>query len=182
MTTDVAAAWDGFRDTLEMYGDAVTLLNPPCSVAELAIFEQRFNLALPPALTALLALNNGQRIDERGAEAGLFKSLSGWNVYERHVFLSIQEIAIAYQTFISDEVLVAEFGRNEIPFAVATGRKTYSPKNYKEAFCINSLTGAVSLIWTQYFDPLNPPEWQVQKFKRAESLSEFIEKQTGQYN
>lgn len=182
MTTDLVAAWNGFRDTLEMYGDAVTLLNPPCSVDEIVAVEHICNVTLPPALQALLALNNGQRIDERGAEAGLFKSLSGWNVYERHVFLSIQEIPIAYQTFMNDEVLAAEFGRNEIPFAVATGRKTYSPKDYREAFCINSLTGAVSLIWTQYYDPMNPPEWQVQKFKRAKSLTEFIEKQTGQYN
>ena len=40
-------------------------------------------------------LNNGQRIDDEGIKKGIFKSVSGWDVYQRHVFLSLEEIRLA---------------------------------------------------------------------------------------
>jgi hypothetical protein len=123
-----------------------------------------------------LALNNGQKSGAEPSENGIFKSVSGWDVYERQVFLGIGGIAKAYKTFVEDEVLVDEFGTSEIPFAVAG-----DSSEYKEAFCINRSSQAVSLIWTQYFDPSNPPEWQVYRFERAKSLTEFIEKQIELY-
>ncbi len=224
MTASLAAAWERFKDVSTCGNNAVSLLNPPCSVDEMVAVENISNVTLPPALKALLAMNNGQRMDEQKPEAGLlkgiaaraiekihfplpnmlikllelnigrrvcerevnrgiFKSVHGWDVYEKHIFLSVQAIGIAYQAFVNDEVLAAEFGLNEIPFAVAViQQETCSPEHYKEAFCINSMTGVVSLILTQYYDPNLPPEWLVYKLKRAESLTEFIEKQIEQYN
>jgi len=181
MITDVVAAWDGFRDTLKMYGNVVTLLNPPCSVAEIVLFEQRFNLTLPLALKSLLALNNGQRVEKREGRSGLFKSISGWDNYEKYVFLPLEEIGSAYQTFVDDGILVEEFGFGEIPFAVDETTRGYSPRNYRQAYCINSATGAVSLIYTSCWDPWLPPAWQLMKHERGKSLTEFIEKQIEYY-
>ena len=138
--------------------------------------ERKFDFELPATLKALLALNNGQRIDDEGTKKGIFKSISGWDNYERHVFLGIREIETAYKTFIDDKVLLTEFGVSEIPFAVAG-----SSTQYKEVFCINHSTGIVSLIWADHIDPFNPAEWQVQKFIRAESLMKFIDRQIELY-
>jgi len=176
MTTDIIEIWEQFRGVLKLYGDAFLLLNPPCSHSQIHEFEKLYNLPLPDMLQTLLGLNNGQIINQEGSKKGVFKSISGWNTYERHVFLSITEIKTAYETFIGDQVLLTEFGDREIPFAVAG-----APSRYREAFCIDQLTGKVSLIWTQYVDPLNPPEWQVQKFKRGDSVTQFIEKQIELY-
>lgn len=175
-TEPMVEAWEQFKGALECYGNALSLLKPPCSVEHIQKAESRFNLGLPNTLKKLLTLNNGQLVDDRGAKSGLFKSVSGWDVYERHIFLDIEGIETAYKTFIDDKLLTDEFGLNEIPFAVAG-----SPKHYREAFCINCSTHAVSLIRTEVFDPFSPPEWQVWKFNRAETLMEFIEKQIELY-
>ena len=45
----------------------------------------------------------------------------------------------------------------------------------------SNLRNISSLIWTQHIDPMSPPEWQVKKFMRAKSLTEFIEKQIELY-
>jgi hypothetical protein len=180
MSTDIVKAWEQFTHVLKIY-NAHLLLNPPYTAEQFQEVDRNFNFDFPSPLKSLLALNDGQRIDDEGIKKGVFKSVSGWNVYERHIFLSLEEIKKAYKSFIGDEVLVEEFGTNEIPFAIAVSPVPYSHIQYKEAFCINSSTGAISLIWTQYIDPMNPPEWQVAKFRRAESLIEFIEKQTELY-
>jgi hypothetical protein len=176
MTTDLVETWGQFSEVLKRYGKAYSLLNLPYSVEQIQAVEKKFNFELPGTLKSLLALNNGQQVGDEDNKSGIFKSVSGWNVYERHVFLGIEAIKTAYATFIQDPILVAEFGANEIPFAVAG-----SPTQFREAFCIHAKTGKVSLIWTQYVDPFNPPEWQVQKFKRGESLIQFIEKQIELY-
>jgi len=176
VTAPMVEAWERFKDILECYCNALSLLNPPCSAEHIQKIENRFNLELPHTLKILLTLNNGQLVDDRGAKSGLFKSISGWDIYERHIFLDIEGIGTAYNTFIDNKLLTDEFGVNEIPFAVAG-----SPKHYREAFCINCSTQAVSLIKTAVWDPWMPPEWQVHKLNRAESLMEFIEKQIGLY-
>jgi hypothetical protein len=176
MTTQVVEVWEQFQSILNRYGRVYSYLNPPCSPDQILAAESLNNIAFPEALISLLCLNNGQQIGNESFKLGIFKSFSGWDAYKRHLFLGVDEIGTAYQTFISDPVLLSEFGTNEIPFAVAG-----SPTQFSEAFCIHSLTGAVSLIWTEYVDPFNPPEWQVQKFHRAETLTKFIAKQIELY-
>ncbi len=172
MAPDIAESWEQFRQVLEVYGDVHLVLNPPCSTGQIREVETRLGFELPPSLKALLAINNGQRVNSNRVKKGIFKSVSGWDVYERHIFLGIREIETAYRTFIGDSVLRSEFGVSEIPFAVAG-----SPREYREAFCLNRSTGVVSLIWTEHADPFNPAEWQAKKFTRAEFLAEFIQKQ-----
>jgi len=177
MKPDITQTWTQFQEVLKRIGKANSLLNPPCAPQSPRAFEDRFSIQLPEPLKTLLAINNGQVVTGDGSKNGIFKSVSGWDVYERHIFLGIEGIAIAYQVFTSDSLLLAEFGSHEIPFAVAG-----SPSRYREAFCVHAVTGAVSLIWTEISDPFNPPEWQVQRFRRSDSLAEFIEKQIEFYN
>ena len=177
MITDLTQTWTHFQEVIKRYGKASSLLNPPCAPSSLSEFDDRFPIRLPELLKTLLAINNGQEVTGEGRKNGIFKSVSGWDVYKRHVFLTIEGIETAYKVFIEDTVLLAEFGGSEIPFAVAG-----IPGQYSEAFCIDALTGAVSLIWTEISDPFNPPEWQVQKFHRADSLQAFIEQQIELYH
>jgi hypothetical protein len=181
MSTEIVETWKRFIDVLKLYSNAHLLLNSPASTDEIQNVEGEINLELPSTLKSLLALNNGQLIDDEGMMKGIFKSISGWDIYERHVFLSVRGISNAYKSLIDNKVLVEEFGIHEVPFAVALRLTPYSQIQYKEAFCINSLTGIVSLIWTQPIDPINPPEWQIAKFRRAGSLKEFIERQIELY-
>jgi hypothetical protein len=173
VTAELIENWERFTGILKRYGRG---LNPPCAPAQIRETEQQLNYELPLMLKTLLSLNNGQLMDAVGIKNGIFKSLSGWGVYERHIFLDIAGIQTAYQVFCGDGVLLAEFGRDEIPFAVAG-----KPERYKEAFCIHWLTGSISLIWTDYVDPFNPPEWQVQLFPRAGTLAQFVQKQIELY-
>lgn len=172
MAPDVAESWQQFRQVLAVYGEVHLMLNPPCSTEQIHEVETRLGFELPSSLKVLLLMNDGQCVNSNGVKKGIFKSVSGWDVYEKHIFLGIRGIETAYRTFIDDSVLRSEFGVNEIPFAVAG-----NPTGYREAFCLNRSTGVVSLIWTEYADPFNPPKWQVDKFTRAESLAEFIQKQ-----
>jgi hypothetical protein len=176
MTADLDEAWEEFRGVLKHYDRAYSLLNPPCPAGRIQGFENKFGFKLPESLAAFLAIHNGQQPGGEGSQNGIFKSISGWNGYERHLFLGIEDIETAYAAFIQDEVLLAEFGQDEIPFTAAG-----TPSHFRELFCLNAASGAVSLIWTQYVDPFNPPEWQVQQFPRAESLARFIEKQVELY-
>lgn len=150
---------------LRVYPSGLTSLNAPCTPPDRAHAEMALGFALPAPLQTLLDLNNGQQPNSEG----LFKSVSGWDVYRRHVFLDALGIARAYQTFVADAVLLDEFGRDEIPFALCKHLTAYD-----EVFTIHRHTLAVSLIWTEYIDPYNPPEWQVRKFARAETLCDFI--------
>lgn len=176
MTPGIAESWEQFRQVLKMYGEVSLVLNPPCSAEQIHEAETRLGFELPSSLKALLAINNGQCVDSNRINQGVFKSVSGWDVYERHIFLGIRDIETAYRTFIEDSVLRSEFGVSEIPFAVAG-----SPTRYREALCIHRSTGVVSLIWTEHDDPFSPAKWQVEKFTRAESLAGFIQKQIELY-
>lgn len=176
MASQLQDVWRQFKTILTGYNQEESTLNPPCSIVSIRQAESRLGFELPDPLKEILFENNGQRLAGEGVKNSIFKSISGWNLYERHVFLGIEAIETAYQTFIADKILFAEFGTGEIPFAVAG-----NPAHFREAFCIDHSTHTVSLIWTQFPDPFNPPEWQVQKFNRAESLAGFIEKQIELY-
>ena len=168
---DLTAAWEEFLGVLKLYPKAFSTLNPPCSADTICDVERDLNFELPATLTALLKLNNGQILER----AGIFKSVSGWDVYSRPVFLDAESMAIAYKAFIRDANLLEEFGNQEIPFAVE-GR----PNNFKEMFSIHRETQKVSLIWTLY-DPLMPPSWGTQRLPRGKDLGEFLGRQVALY-
>jgi hypothetical protein len=169
---NVATSWQEFKNVLRLYGNAASCLNLPCPSDKIAAVELALGMKLPLDLVEILKLNDGQTLERKG----IFKSVSGWDLYRRHIFLDIDSIAIAYETFIQDNVLLQEFGDKEIPFAVSNQLSSYD-----EVFSINRDTQRVSLIWTQYIDPFNPPEWQVGKFVRGENLVEFLKQQSKFY-
>jgi hypothetical protein len=174
MAGSIQSIWAKLKEILRLYNRDESSFYPACTESDIERAESELGFALPEDLKALLRLNNGQKRAE--GSVGIFKSLSGWDVYRRHGFLSAAEIALAYRAFVSDAVLRAEFGAEQIPFGVAG-----NPEHFEEAFCIQRESGAVSLIWCAYPDPLSPAEWQVQRFPRGESLAAFLEKQIGMY-
>jgi hypothetical protein len=172
MTDRPAESWRRFVDTLKCFGDAVSIPNPPCPEETLRAVEQRLGFSLPSPLAEILRINNGQAFDR----PGIFKAVSYWNKYNRHVFLDAESIATAYETFARDELLMAEGWAGEIPFALFG-----NPESFKEVFSIQRSNGKVSLIWTAIYDPLMPWDWQVSKLPRGDDFSDFLAKQIGLY-
>jgi hypothetical protein len=168
---DLTFAWEELLGALKRYPKALPSLNPPCPDETIRDVERDLGFTLPAPLVALLKLNNGQILEA----AGIFKSVSGWDAYFRHVFLDAESVAIAYRALIRDENLVEEFGLHEIPFAVE-GR----PDHYKEMYSIHSKTQKVSLLWT-FYDPTLPASWGTQKLPRGEDLAEFLGRQVALY-
>jgi hypothetical protein len=167
----IASPWERFCGRLRIYGKALESLNGPCSSDEMQAAEARLGIALPGPLRHLLTLNNGQR----AGTVGIFKSLSGWDVYQRHVFLSAEAVAGAYHDFVQDELLATQFGVEEIPFAVA------GKADCGSLCSVQAQTGAVSLIDTEVHDWTLPDEWQLVRRRWAPTLSLFLDDQTAQY-
>lgn len=168
---DLIGAWTELASVLKGYGMAF-LLNGPCPSEVIRNAERKLGFELPPALATLLKLSDGQTPDS----TGLFKSVSGWDVYLRHRFLGAEGLAVAYRKFVKNGDLLELFGDQEIPFAVVG-----TPDNYREVFSVNRETGEVSLVETQIIDPLLPPDWQIARHRRAGSLAEFLRDQVSQY-
>lgn len=164
---DLILAWEDFRGVLKLYGKALSTLNAPCPPGTLRDVERDLRFELPESLAALLKLNNGQT----PGSAGIFKSVSGWDVYCRNTFLDAEGIAIAYKAFVQDEDLLAQFGDQEIPFAASD----------REIFSVHRENGTVGLIWTEVSDPFLPPEWQLWRFDRGKNLAEFFRRQVVLY-
>jgi hypothetical protein len=164
-------AWTDFVEMLEIYPVAGSALNPPCPEEAIRAVEHRLQLSLPLSLVTLLKQNNGQQHEQ----PGIFKSVSGWDVYRRSVFLDAESIAAAYERFLQDEVLVESFRTDEIPFAAA------GKPGFDEVFSVHRETQAVSLIWTAHIDPFTPADWQVSRFPRGTDLAEFLARQKALY-
>ena len=105
---------------------------------------------------------------------GIFKSVSGWDAYHRHIFLDVESLVAVCRSFVENEVLVKEFP-GEVPFASESRSSCWG-----EVFTIHRETGKVSLIWTTY-DPLLPPDWQLNRFGRGETLAKFLRRQVTLY-
>lgn len=164
--------WEEFCKLLKGYGGADSWLNPPCPPEVLAAVEQDLGLELPSPLRELLALNDGQLLDR----PGIFKSVSGWDLYRRLVFLDTQSIVEARRVQLADEDLVREFGEPELVFAIAGTVELFT-----EAYSIHLESGHVSLLWTFAHDWTLPVDWQLGKFPRGRSLDEFLTSQIGMY-
>lgn len=169
---DLPAAWQGFCRKLRLYGKAIEWLNEPCSAAAIAGAEERLGFQLPPSLVQLLQLADGQKKDTKG----IFKSVSGWDVYRRHAFLDLEGIVAAYEGFVEDELLRTQFGKRDIPFTADLGKDLHG-----EVFTVEMNDESVRLIWTGTADPWMPAEWQVSRFSRGANLAEFLRVQTWMY-
>jgi cell wall assembly regulator SMI1 len=161
---DLTSAWERFTKVLKCYGDAFASLNEPCPSGRIRQAERELGFELPEPLVRLLELSDGQKPDTDG----VFKSVSGWNRYRRHVFLDVESVVAVYRHYAEDEDLVKEYP-DEVPFASESRSSCWG-----EVFAIHRETLKVSLIWTTAGDPFLPPEWQFSRFGRGEDLAEFL--------
>jgi len=168
---NLASAWEQFTGTLKCYGQAFASLNEPCPAERIRWAERELGFELPPSLVRLLELSNGQKPDTEG----IFKSVSGWNVYKRLVFLDVESVVAVYRHYVEDRDLMKEYP-GEVPFA-AEKRSTC----WDEVFSIHRETRKVSLVWTVAPDPFLPPDWQFSRFGRGEDLAEFLRWQVSLY-
>jgi len=168
---DLAQAWEQFTGTLKVYPKAFSSLNGPCPSEKIRQAERDLGCELPEPLVRLLELSDGQKPDT----PGIFKSVSGWDRYRRHVLLDAESIVAVYRHYVEDEQLMAQFP-GEVPFAAEKRSSCWD-----EVFTIHQETRKVSLIWTSAPDPFLPPEWQFSRFGRGETLAEFLRWQVTLY-
>lgn len=148
-------------------------LNPPCATSNIEAAENDLGFALPKELTQLLVLNNGQKLEAEG----IFKNISGWDIYNKLKFLDCNSIVWAYKEILNDEDLLGEFGLDLIPFATKGGKDFLG-----DTYAINIHTGEIFILWTEAADWTLPKEWQFGIFKRGDSLIDFIKLQTMLFN
>jgi cell wall assembly regulator SMI1 len=167
---DLTSAWEQFTAELKCYSRAFSSLNRPCSAERIRQAERDLGFELPQPLVRLLELSNGQQPDT----VSIFKSVSGWDAYHRHIFLDAESLVAVCRSFVENEILGKEFP-GEVPFASESRSSCWG-----EVFTIHRETGNVSLIWTTY-DPLLPPDWQLNRFGRGETLADFLRRQVVLY-
>jgi hypothetical protein len=168
---DVIPAWEQFRSRLRIYGKALDSLDGPATAQQLLQAEADVGFALPSSLRDLLSLSNGQA----SGTPGLFKSLSGWDRYLRHLFLGAAGIADAYRALVADEPCRRLLGEEEIPFAV----HGHASSGY--VCSVHRGTGAVSLLKTVAHDWTLPDDWQIERKAWAPSLAAFLLDQVALY-
>jgi len=168
---DLASAWEQFTGVLKRYSKAFASLNEPCPSEKIRQAERDLGFELPELLVRLLELSDGQKPDT----PGIFKSISGWDRYRRHIFLDVDSIVAVYRHYVEDEQLMAQFP-GEVPFAAEKRSSCWD-----EVFAIHRETRKVSLIWTSAADPTLPPEWQFHLFGRGETLADFLRWQVTLY-
>ncbi len=116
---DLAQAWEQFTGALKAYPKVYSALNEPCSSERIRQAERELGFELPEPLVRLLELSDGQKPDT----PGIFKSVSGWDRYRRHVLLDVESVVAVYRHYVEDEQLMAQFP-GEVPFT-AEHRSTF---------------------------------------------------------
>lgn len=143
-------------------------LNPPATDAELQAVEYQLGFALPEGLKDLYRLANGQRNQQ---DLGIFKNVSGANVYSRVWFITAAELPDYYHLFCENEELLKEFGKDFLPFAVE------GEEYLGYCYAISIQDGSVHILWTDFPDPFLPVDWQLCAFKRGDSVLDFLKHQ-----
>lgn len=143
-------------------------LHAGCPEEKLLETEKKLGFPIPEQLRALLKLSNGQRFEK----FGLFKNVSGSDVYTRAYFLDADSIVYAWEQITSDRYLAEEFSNEYLPFATEHGREGLG-----YAFGISLKTGKVYVLWTTHLDMFNPPSWDIWAIRRGDSLVDFLKLQ-----
>ena len=148
-------------------------LNSPGSITGIQDAEKKLGFLLPTELTELLVLNNGQIFNREG----VFKNITGWNVYNKLKFLDVQSVVWAYKEILNDTDLVSTFGISLIPFATEGGNAFLG-----DTYTINKCTNEIFTLRTTAVDWTLPKDWQLSAFKRADNLVDFLKLQVMLYN
>jgi hypothetical protein len=171
VSEEIGPAWERFRSRLKIYGKGLAMLQGPAPAEDVGRAEAELGFPLPGALRDILAINNGQVQDS----PGVFKSLSGWDVYRRHMFLDAAAVAGAYLELVGDESCRRLLGEDEIPFGVnGTAR-------FGAILSIHRVTGAVSLLRNDSLDWTLPEDWVIVRKPWAPTLASFLDDQVSSY-
>lgn len=165
------ASWNEFLNEIKRFKSLFEDLNGPCIHAEIVNAERELNLLFPEDLKIIYLNNNGQS----GIETGVFKALSGYDVYKRPKLLSLRSMINMHNAFLKNSDFGAYFKNTYIPFAC-------DDENYPDnVFCVDSECGAVYLLWVSAPDWTLPVDWQLLKVKQTNTLEAFLEIQTMYY-
>lgn len=143
-------------------------LNLPASEEQILAVEKALGFELPNGLKDIYRFANGQRDVQ---DLGIFKNVSGANVYSRVWFIQIEELPMYYHLLCSQEELLTAFGDDYLPFAV----EGESYLGY--CFAISISKGSIHILWTDFPDPFLPIEWQLFVIKRGDNMEHFIQNQ-----
>lgn len=143
-------------------------IKPPATDAELETVEYQLGFALPSGLKDLYRLSNGQRDRQ---DLGIFKNVSGANVYSRVWFVAVEELPDYYHLLCSNEDWEKQFGTDFLPFAVE------GEEYLGYCYAISRQHGTVHILWTDFPDPFLPIDWQLCAFKRGDSVLDFLKHQ-----
>lgn len=157
------ANWNDFIKAIRLDDD----LNSPSSIKEILDIEVLLGFNLPDELKNIYLNNNGQI----GKKKGLFKAVSGYDVYRRPLFLSLKEMYLIWKKLCEDKDMRDYFSFTFIPFA--SDNKDY-PDN---VFCLDVETSRVFLLWALAPDPTLPVDWQLTRIKQADSFAQFLDNQ-----
>lgn len=162
MQKELEIAWEQFARLKELQ------LNPPATEEDIQKVEVELGFALPDGLRNLYLLADGQRDRQ---DLGVFKNVSGANVYSRVWFVAVDELSEYYDLLVSDQELKAEFGEDYLPFAVE------GEEYLGYCYAISIKDGTIHILWTDFPDPFLPVEWQLNVIKRGENMLDFIQHQ-----
>ena len=142
--------------------------NPPAGEAIISKTEAALGFAIPEGLKDVYRLSNGQL---KMKATGVFKNVSGADVYTHVRFLSVEELPRAWNMIISDKEISEEFNNEFLPFALE------KEKTLGYCFGISLKTGGIYMLWTDCTDYFTPVSWQLWRIFRANSMLEFIQLQ-----
>lgn len=146
-------------------------LAPPAEPSRVASVEKEIGLPLPKDLKNLYQIANGQK-DFLGK--GLFKLVSGFDIYVRPFFIPVESLSHYFQLISVDEELRREFKNDLLPFAVE------SEDRLGYCYAQSLSTGKIYALWTDYSQAyLDPPEWHIMQFLRADNMEGFLKYQYG---
>lgn len=165
------ASWNAFLNAIKSFKPLFDDLNGPSSEVEIINAEYELKLSFLEELNNVYLSNNGQL----GNEKGVFKALSGYDVYKRPKLLSFSSIINLKNVLLKNSNFGAYFKSTYIPFAC-------DDENYPDnVFCVDSESGEVYLLWVSTPDWTLPVDWQLLKVKQANTLEAFLEIQTMYY-
>lgn len=149
MKNDLKIEWEKFiKHKLECF-------NPPVTEEILSNIDNKLGFKIPDDLKNLYKINNGQR---ENLEKGVFKNVSGENLYSRVRFLKVQDLINSFKLITSDDELKEEFKDEFLPFAIE------HKESLGNCYAISLKTNKIYILWTDYLDPFNPPAWQIWAF------------------
>ncbi|WP_066498291.1 SMI1/KNR4 family protein [Abyssisolibacter fermentans] len=164
-------SWDNLLNEVKKRFVSSKELNKTCEHNYILEVENSLNLSLPRELKNIYLSSNGQM----GNEEGIFEIDSSYGKPSRIRFLTLDDVVCLYNKLSTDEMYSSIFNNNFLPIAV---NNIESPI---DVLCYDLKSGEMILLWLLVWDLFNPVEWQIEKKKIADNLSDFLKRQLDLY-